>query len=287
MTEARHYSSSVITPKFLVALGGGHELVELDGEQIELPINAQLWGVELTDAVDAISNHCFLVGRTAHHLGKALKEKGIPEYQEVDLGLLEQAAILHDIMKLPSRVLNKLSPEQKRQLDLTDDFSGISSDADEIGTRWLKGLGFPPQVYESIRAHDFPQEIINNPYWKIIVLSDAMAGPQVTTVEERVKDLEERWIKIPIANGLKPAVEEERFTVASINFHTIADEIFGALGTTNTEFIEENKLQDDSSMPKWERFLRRQRELRRELRTTAVLLKLEAISKRKDLLTRS
>lgn len=262
MTEAEQDSSPIITPKVLEALEGG-----------------ELWAVELTDAVEAISNHSFLAGRTADYLGKALKEKGVPGYKNVDLGLVVQGALLHDSMKLPSRHLVDLTPEQKSVLGLSEDPYKTSNGADELATKWLKQLGFPPQVYEGIRAHDFPQAITDNPYWKIIVLSDAMAGPRITTVNERVTDLHKRWIKDPTEKGLKPVVEEEQFRVAENNFHTVANEIFEALGTTDEKFIEDNKLDDDSSMPKWERFLRRQRGLKRERRTTEVMVKLASLSR--------
>ncbi len=261
MTETSETPPAIITPALLRALGSEQETIQFEnGDSVDIPKFAQLWGVELTDGVEPISNHSFLAGRTAWNIGTELKKAGVAGYENLNVEFLTQGAIIHDILKLPSRFIAKLPANQQDQLESPDDMT----------SRWLEELEFPKEVQDGIRAHDFPEAVIDNPYWKIIVLSDAMAGEHIMPVKERLIGVRARY----------PDVTKERFDAATHTFNTLADEIFGALGTNDEGFIAEHELTDDKSMPKWERFLRRQRALGREKRTTEVMTMLESLSKR-------
>lgn len=270
-TAPRPPDSPIITSSLLRALGGDFETVVIDGAEIDLPSNgANLWGVELTDAVDRVSNHVFIAGRIAYAVGNELKSNGIPGYENIDLGLLTQGAILHDVIKLPSRPREQLTPDQRTQIGLEPNYREISDQADDIAIQWLQKHGLAPEVYNAIRAHDFPQQIVDDPYWKILVIADSMAGQHVMTVDERLDDVKTRWIDEPKAKaaqeGKEPllGIEENRFERARMIINEVANEIFGSLGTTDAQFIHDNSLTDDSKMPKWEKFLRNQRKKGKE-----------------------
>jgi hypothetical protein len=144
-------------------------------------------------------------------------------------------------------------------------------------------LDFSPEVIEAIKEHDFPQEIVDNPYWKISVLADYMYGQKASTVEERLGDIKTRWIDQLVERGLPPRIEPERFAQAEKTILAIRDEIFGHLHKTENEFINEHKLNSAESQTRWERFLLKTQAAGREDRAKRLVeLFIEKPGKRKD-----
>lgn len=245
-----------ISAKLLDALGGIRRREEIKGRQIPLvDKGAYLWGVENQELGKGILRHVLLCSRVACCLARELKSRGVSGHEEIDLEYVVHTALLHDIDKLYAEDREKLPPEIKEALGIPRDFREASAGVDEVASSWLRDLGFPSEVYEAIRTHNFPGEVIDNPYWKITLLADYMVGQKVMTVEERLNDVKTRWIDQRVEQGLKPRIEPERFELAAKNIRAVAEEIFGALGTSDREFIEKHKLNSDESQTRWERFL--------------------------------
>lgn len=265
--------SGYINSKLLNALGGKKETVRLNNEDISLVSDgAYLWGVEDHDKGRGVFNHVMLTARSAYYIGRELKDKQIPNYEDLNLPTLVNAAILHDVIKLAGEDREKLTAEQKVTLGLPENFREIMDEADEIGVDWLKNAGFPPEVYEAISAHDFPLRIVDDPYWKIILVADYMSGQKIMTVKDRLDDVRTRWIDEQVENGKSPRIEPDRFDIAGRNIKQVAGEIFGALEMEDQEFIDVYDLNSYSSMQRWEKFLRDTREAKTESAKNAVRL---------------
>lgn len=261
----RKEGGGVISSRFLEAMGGKKVKVKFSskagGGTYDLVDNGAYWyDVPDRDKGKGVLNHNLKTGRVAVALGKDLKRIGDPRYKDIDLGILEQAAALHDIVKLFGEDREKLTPEQKEELSLPRNFREIHEVADQFGINWMNDLGFPSEVSESIRAHDFPQRIIDNPYWKIVLLADYMTGQHVMTVADRLNDVRTRWIDERIAQGEDPRIEPERFDIAERNIQEVADEIFTVLDTDDASFIEMHNLNNDESQTRAERFIRKTRD---------------------------
>lgn len=246
-----------ISKRLLKALGGKKKQVQLGaGEPVDLVgEGAYLWGIEDREKGRGILRHSLLVSRVAYYLGKEFKEKEIKGYENIDLQHIVHAGLLHDSDKLLAESREEMPREVKEYLGIPPDFQESSSDADEVVVSWLKDLGFPPEVYEAIKNHNFPQEVINNPYWKITLIADYMASQQVMPIEERLTNVKTRWIDQRLAEGKAPRVTPKRFELAAKNIRAVAKEIFGALGTSDREFIRKHKLNSDESQTRWEKFL--------------------------------
>lgn len=252
-----------ISPRLLEALGGIKEETSV-GSLVEK--GAYLWGAEDRDKGKGIFNHVLLASRVAYNLITKLKEKSPAKYGHVSDRLVVEATILHDITKLYGEDREKLSPEAKSTLGITPDFKEISAEVDNVGIAWLKESGFPPEVYGAIAGHDFPEKIVDDPYWKIVLVADYMTGQQVMTVEDRLNDVKTRWIDQQIAKGEAPRIDPERFSLAQDNILRVVNEIFTAIGQSDVEFITENKLNSDESETRWEKFLRSTRSAGKESR---------------------
>jgi len=274
MTEAKkgERQPHFISTKLLDALGGIRRTEEVKGKQIPLvDRGAYLWGVENRELGKGILRHVLLCSRVACCLARELKRKAISGYEDINLEYVVHAALLHDIDKLYGEGREKLPPEIKEALGLPPDFQEVSPEVDQVVSSWLQDLGFPPQVYEAIRGQNFPEKIIDNPYWRITLLADYMAGQKVMTVEERLKDVRARWIDQRVEQGLKPRIEPERFETAARNIRAVAEEIFEALGTSDRQFIEKYKLNSDESQTRWEKFLLKTREADKEKRAKGLV----------------
>lgn len=261
MAETAEKDPNFVSLRLLEALGGKKDLsTGLVSE------GAFLWGAEDREIGRGILNHVQKVSRVAYFLGKELKKKSIPGFENLDLQLLVEGALLHDIVKLYGEGRERLSLKEKEALGITPDFKEISSEVDNVGISWLKKLGFPSQVYEAIRGHDFPEMVINDPYWKIILIADYMAGQKVMSTKDRLTDVRQRWITQPMERGDKPRIEPERFMIAERNINKVAVEIFAFLNTTDEEFIEKHQLNAEGSETRWEKFLRKTAAVGRESR---------------------
>lgn len=245
-----------ISSRLLEALGG---IKEQTVAEALVDRGAYLWGVEDREKGAGIFRHVLLASRVAYNIAKELKKRDIPEYKNIDLQSVVEAALLHDIAKLYGEDREKLSVELKEALGLKADFKEISNETNEVGTSWLKDLGFSPAVYEAIREHGFPEEIPDNPYSKIILLADFMAGQKIMPVEERLADVKTRWIDQRIAQKQSPRIEPELFDKAQKVIREVAQEIFQFLGTGDNKFIEDFELNSDESMQRWEGFLTKTR----------------------------
>lgn len=247
-----------INSKLLDALGGTQETQTIHGSTYNLVNDgAYLWGVDDREKGKGILNHVLLASRVAYTLGRELKEAKVEEYQNLNLEHLVHGAILHDITKLYGEDREKLPGEVKEALNIPLDFREISGETDAVAESWLKKFGFTEDVYTAVIGHDFPLRRIENPYWKIILISDFMTGQEVMGVDDRLTDVKARWIEKKIAEGQTPRIEPERFKRSSAIIHDVAQEIFGYLRTTDTEFVKSHNLNDQTSQTRWESFLRR------------------------------
>lgn len=246
-----------ISTKLLDALGGIRKTEKVNDKQIPLvDRGAYLWGVENQDLGKGILNHVLLCSRVACCLGRELKSREINGYKDINLEYVVHAALLHDSGKLYGEDREKLLPEIKEALGIPRGFRESSPEVDQVVSSWLQDFEFPPQVYEAINRLSFPEKIIDNPYWKITLLSDYMVGQEVMTVEERLKDVRTRWIDQRVENNLEPRIEPERFEMAARNIRVVAEEIFEALEMSDRQFIEKYKLNSDESQTRWEKFLK-------------------------------
>ena len=253
-----------ISPQLLAALGGvrketaaGLQLIE-GGEFV--------WGVEGVgdrEIGKGVFKHVLLVSRVAYTLAKELKEKGPRQYRDLDLGSVVEIALLHDVVKLYAQQREDLSDEQKAAAGIRRDLKETDPETEEVGASWLKDLGFPKLVTEGIKDH-FPQQVIDNPYWKIGLVADYLASQEVMSLEERLTDVKKRWIDDEKAEGKLPRIDPAVFEHACRTIREVAHELFTALDTTDKKFIEEHRLDDPESATRWEKFLMRTRERKRE-----------------------
>ncbi|MBI5465418.1 HD domain-containing protein [Candidatus Gottesmanbacteria bacterium] len=245
----------IISSKVLDALGGTRRVKKVGDQEVTLIEGAYLWGVDDPEKGKGILRHSGLVSRIAYYLAEDLKKRGVEGFENINSGYAALGGLFHDTRKLWAESREFLTLEQKVALGILADFKESSSGSDEVAADQLKELGFPPEVYEAIRGHDFPEEIINNPYWKVVSLADHMAGQTIMTVDKRLRDIRTRWIDERRTEGQPPRIEPERSELAAKNIETVAREIFGGLGTTDKEFIEKHKLNSKESQTRWERFL--------------------------------
>lgn len=260
MSVKKEKEPHFISPRLLKALGGTKE------ETVVGPLvarNAYLWGVEDRDRGAGLFKHVMLVSRVAYALIKALKEKAPEIYGAIDSQKVVEGAILHDVSKLYAEERELLSPDQKQAIGVRVDFKEIDEETENIGVAWLKELGFSKEVLEGIKDH-FPEKIIDNPYWKIILISDFLAGRQVVPLEERFLSVKTRWIDQQIAQGKEPRIDPAHLERAQQVIRDVSKEIFSLLGTTDVEFIKQHKLNDPASATRWERFFSQTREKKKE-----------------------
>ena len=256
--QKREKEPHFISSKLLKALGGIKEATPAGGLVVDK--GAYLWGAEDREKGAGIFRHVLLASRVAYNIAKELKKCDIAEYKNIDLQLVVEAALLHDIVKLyDGEDREKLPVEFKEALGLKADFKEISDETNAAGASWLKDLGFSPEVCEVIREHGFPTEIPKSPYAKIILLADFMTGQKIMPVEDRLNDVKSRWIDQRVAKGESPRIEPDLFAKAREVIKKTAQDIFQFLETNDTEFIESHKLNSDESQQRWERFLTKTR----------------------------
>ena len=256
-----------ISSNLLKALGGTEKKIKFDDKETSLVNDgACLWGVEDKEKGEGILKHVLLTSRVAYRLAKDLKHQKVKGYEDIVLRHVVEGAILHDITKLYGESREELPLEIKKALGIPEDFQEVSSEVEEVGVSWLEKIGFSPEVCEAIKKQDFPEEVIDNPYWKIILVADYMTGQEVTTIDERLNDVETRWINQRQEKGLKPRIDPQRFALAVGNINAVAKEIFSALGTSDCEFIEKHGLNSSESQTRWEKFLMKTRVEGREQR---------------------
>jgi len=259
-------SPHFINFNLLEALGGLEETYRIGENRTASMIRrgAYLWGVEDREKGKGIFNHILLSSRVAYHIGKELLARKAEDYVNLNLEYVVQATILHDIVKLYGEDREKLPVEIKKALNMSTDFREISDAADEVAVTWLRGYGFPQEIYSTVIDHDFPRQLIDNPYWKIVLLADFMTGQKIMSIDERLADIKKRWIDEQLQKKQDPRIEPERFEIASRIVNSVATEIFGLLGTTDQEFISSRQLNSEVTATRWEKFLRSTRNARRE-----------------------
>jgi len=225
-----------------------------------------LWNVAHTERSRAILNHSLLVARVANALGNALKENLVKGFEDLDLRELTLAALTHDAGK-QFGVTREFLPDDKKNLrGIPSGFKEKSSEVDEAVVLWLSGIGMSALALQALKDHNFPSQVYENSYWKIILVADYMAGQEVTDVLTRVSDVGSRWVYDRIKQGKQPRISPERFEKAKGIILSVAGEIFGSLGLTDQQFIELHKLTSDKSQLKIERFLRNTTDQNREER---------------------
>jgi len=246
-----------ISSKLLNTLGGEKETFLLGEEEVSLVHDGSyLWGIGDKEKGAGILNHVLLTRRTALALAKDLKERRAPGFENINLQYVADAATLHDLIKLYSEDRERLTPEQKSALGLPQNFKEISNSADEVGVEWLQSERLPPEIYRAV-LHDFPLHIVDDPYWKIVLIADYMSGQRIMSVVERLQDVRARWIDEKIEKGEIPRIEPDRFDTAKINIEAVAGELFGYLETTDSQFIESHNLNSPDSMDRGEIFIRK------------------------------
>lgn len=268
-TISKEKKPHFISSKLLKALGGIKETTPVGGSVVDK--GAYLWGVEDREKGAGIFRHVLLASRIAYVVAKELKEKGISEYQNIDLKLVVEAALLHDIAKLYGEDREKLPTEVKEAMGLGSGFREISDETNAAGASWLKDLGFSPEVYEVIAEHGFPTEMPKSPYAKIILLADFMTGQKIMPVEDRLNDVKTRWIDQKVAKGESPRIEPELFDRAREVIKKTAQEIFQFLEINDKEFIESHKLNNNESTQRWEKFLGQTRKEEKEGRASRLV----------------
>lgn len=230
---------------------------------------AYLWGVEDSKKGEGIFNHVMLVSRVASILAEELQKKDPVQYGALDMRTVVETAILHDVSKLFGQDREFLSEEHKAVIGLRKDFREVDNEAENEGVRWLKEFGFSEEVQKSVKDH-FPEKVVHNPYWKIVLVADYITGQHVMPLSERLQDVRQRWVDQPIAEGKQPRITSEEFNRSRRIIETVAQEIFHALGLTDEEFITQHRLNDPDTAGRWERFLRSTRERGQEKRATSL-----------------
>ena len=233
----------------------------------------------------------------AEALKEKSEELGDGKYADLDPNRAAELVGCHDAGKLHSGYNPKpkegqwvvgrenLDSKEKERLGLPPDYREISPEADQVVVAWLEKAGFPEEFAEVIIGHDFPQteEAIDSPYKMLVQIADYSVGQEFMTVRERWNDVAERWVKAYVKNwdqfegededtvdiikkywqefeyeeGKPPRIEPERLVKSVKIVQIAADTVFGYLGITEQEFTEKYRLKEDSSMPPWEKVLRK------------------------------
>lgn len=240
-----------ISSRLLDALGG-IKIKTLAGELVDK--GSYLWGIEDREKSFGLFKHVLLVSRVAYNIAKDLQEKFPEEYKDLNLQSIVETAILHDVVKIYAQDRERISDSEKELLGIKKDFSETDIETEEVGISWLRDLGFPNEVLEGIKDH-FPMEIIDDPYWKIVLVSDFMTGQKIMSVHDRLQDVRTRWVEDPIKNNRKPKIDPLVFDKAAVNITLVAKEIFSKLETTDEKFVEKYDLNNPDNATRWEKFL--------------------------------
>lgn len=230
-----------------------------------------LWNVNHTERSKAILNHSLLVFKVADSLGRELKNKKVKGFEDISLRDLDLLALTHDAGKQYGVTREFLPEEKKKTKGIPSDFKEESMVVDEKVVSWLSDLNISPLALEALKDHNFPSQVYENPYWKIILVADYMAGQEVSDVLTRVSDVGKRWVYDRIEKGNQPRITPERFEGAKEIILSVARDIFEALGVSDKEFIIQHNLSSDESQLKIERFLRKTTENKTEERAKHLL----------------
>lgn len=285
----------VFPSRTLELLGGTIKDVKLQQRTVTMvEEGAYLWGVDYLETGKGVFEHVCRVGRKVYWMAKAVKEKsqrkGDGKYIGLDENLAAELGVCHDAVKIHSGVdqgpivgRESLTPDEKESLGLPRDYREISEEADQFAVSWLEKASFPKEFIEIIVGHDFPQldKAIDTTYKTLVQIADYSVGQKFMTVRERWNDVAERWIKAYVRNwdqfqgvdiidiitnhwpefeyesGKLARIEPARLARAVEIVQKAADTIFGYLEMTEEEFTEKYKLNEDSSVPPWEKVLRK------------------------------
>lgn len=289
----------ILPSRVLNLLGGTLEEVNVGERKVTLvKEGAYLWGTPDLDLpkTQNVFDHSCRVGRGTWCLAIALRERSLALgdglYSNLDPGIAAEAGVIHDTVKIHSgssapdtRLLGRedLTAVEKERIGLPSSYREISDDADKILMTWLKEGGFSEEVIKTVIGHDFPisYEAVKTQYQRLVEWADYACANKFMTTEQRLKDVFDRWIKPFVTNldvlpensldmvvnhwqelvfsDKKPRIEPERAAKAAQVILTNRDELFGYLGMTEEEFIDEKKLNDDLKQSPWERVLRSSR----------------------------
>lgn len=198
-----------------IVLGSGEKkfvrLVEKGGGLIGVPDKKEWAGV---------LNHSLLVRRVATYLAQELKAAG----EDVDLGVVGEAALLHDIGRRKEEEGAGPHPQE--------------------GAKILKKARFSDKISEIVEAPHFPgrKDELDNWEKKIVFYADLRAGQNIISLDDRLKDITERWIPD------KKITQEEMDRTKKIA-QDIEQEIFSKLDIKADDIL-------DIPAPRVERYLR-------------------------------
>ncbi len=204
-----------------IVLGSGEKkfirLVEQGGGLIGVPDKKEWAG---------ILNHALLVRRLATCLAQELKASG----EDINLEIVSEAALLHDIGRRQEdeRIWYKKEP------------GAVGSHARE-GAKILEEVDLSKEISETVKAHYFPQQPLDNWEKKLVFYADSRAGQSIEPLNERLEDIEKRWVPKKIS-------QEEMNQTKKIA-QDIEQEIFSKLDIGPDDVL-------DLSVPRVERYLR-------------------------------
>jgi len=213
---------------------GGEQIEQLGPEDKLVKYMSEgggLWNVDDKEKWSGIFNHVMLEYNAGIHLAKKLKkigeEQDINELADIDIKEAGMAALLHDIGKRRAEE----SIEQKKT---------HKDEHAKIGQEMLTAAGFSENISHAAGSHYFPTSIDQLPtiYDKLVLFTDLIASQKYTTPEERLNDIERRWIIDRKANGQEPLIDErifEKFKEVSLK---VAKEIFDLMGEDPQKFVE-------------------------------------------------
>jgi len=216
-------------------------------------------------------------------------------YEDLNPGLAAEMGIIHDGDKLRSGKAGKLgiqlgilgiedlSLEERIFLGYPPDYREISPAADRAFRGRLGEKGFPVEVIEAVVGIDYPrtEAAIANPYRQMLVWANYSCGQEYTSIEERLDDLCQRWVldyatnlslfqhkspakivrdywqELELHPNARHRIDLQHAAAVAGIIQKAADTLFNYLGIGNQEFIEKYNLNNDASMPAWERVLHR------------------------------
>ena len=179
-------------------------------------------------------NHILLEYNLSLVLAKKLKEvgerDGVTELRDINLIDVANGSFISDIAKARS--------DKERKKPGALDVDTHSSLGYEMG----KQIGLPEHVSKVALTHHFPTSEEELPTWldKIVFLADVLISQRYMTVDERMDDIESRWITNREKEGLDPLIDPEHFAKYRVLGHLIRDQVFDLLGVTDEQqFLKE------------------------------------------------
>jgi len=170
------------------------------------------------DLPDWLVAHSRGVARVAAAAARALVRNGI----DVDVGLVETAALLHDIDKLATR----------------EDGAAHGT----LAATWLAELGHP-ELGRAVAAHPLVRLLEPDPFggdWPsmLVHLADRHYGAKFLTVDERIDDMARRHPRF------RDEIEQARAAT-----HALETRVAAAAGMTTDELVAELRVAAEAEVP--------------------------------------